>query len=171
MSLRSWTVGCRPALRRCSTHFVQQPQLGSLYTVIVVGAPIVLAWLASGSSALSAAPLPRVRATVAINARRVITGSFICSPALLRVGVAMSRWCSKLASSCTRVDCGASGRRSSGATFHADALVPQVGDQPSRPAAVEVRVAEDATASRADASLHQVHAPAAAVTIGADGGR
>src|SRR5687768_806152 len=75
MSDRSWTSGANPLARRWSTHFVQHPHEGSLYTVIDVGAGAPAP--TCGSSAVIAAPPRAVVAMRAIQARRVSRLSFI----------------------------------------------------------------------------------------------
>jgi len=74
----------------------------------------------------------------------------------------------KLASSCIRVDWFATRRAAARSTFHADALVAQVGQQSTQPAPVQMSVAEDAAAACAYTPLQQIHPPATAVTVCAD---
>src|SRR5215210_6008628 len=68
MSERSCTCGASPLAFRCSTHLVQHPQDGSLYTVIVTG--LAAAVLSAGTRPTSAAPPHTMPAARAIHSRR-----------------------------------------------------------------------------------------------------
>src|SRR5215210_5061183 len=75
MSERSCTSGANPFACKCATHFVQQPQEGSLYTVMDVGFAAVAR--SAGSNAASDAPPIMVVATRITQLRRVNGWSFM----------------------------------------------------------------------------------------------